>query len=282
MIRAAGPDDRAAVEAMLLRRIDGAMFPLANLRAHGLGDRDFASDHNQATRFWRMGDSSLVALTRGGMLMPLLDADADLAPLRAGLAGLTVSGAVGPAASVRPVLRALGLTGLPTRIDEDEPGMALNLVDLQRPDLPGALLAPLSADLRPIVVNWRAAYHIEVLGTPEPEAAPRAEKEFNGYLAANSHRVLLRDGAPVAMTGFNAALPEVVQIGGVYTPPALRGRGYARQAVALHLAEARAAGVSRAVLFAANPAAVRAYQAIGFQPTLGFALVLFSNPATLA
>lgn len=282
MIRDAGPADRAAIEAMLLQQIDGAMFPLVNLRAHGLGDQDFASDHDYATRFWWVGDSSLVALTRGGMLMPLLDSRADLAPLSAALAGLTVRGAIGPATSVRPVLQALGLAGLPTRIDEDEPGMALNLVDLQRPDLHGAVLAPLTANLRPTADSWRAAYHLEVLGTPELEAAPRAAKEIDRYLAADSHRVLLRDGVPVAMTGFNATLPGIVQVGGVYTPPALRGRGHARLAVALHLAEARANGVTRAVLFAASPAAARAYTAIGFQPNGSFALVLFAAPVTVA
>jgi predicted GNAT family acetyltransferase len=73
-----------------------------------------------------------------------------------------------------------------------------------------------------------------------------------------------------------------VQVGGIYTPPALRGRGLARAAVALHLAEARNTGVSRAVLFAASPAAARAYTAIGFQPNGSFALVLFAAPVTIA
>ena len=67
----------------------------------------------------------------------------------------------------------------------------------------------------------------------------------------------------------------------VYTPPALRGRGHAKAAVALHLAEARDAGVGRAVLFAASEAAARAYLGIGFQPSLEFALVLLTDPATV-
>ena len=37
MIRELGPDDRAAIEALLTARIDQAMFPLVNLREHGLG-----------------------------------------------------------------------------------------------------------------------------------------------------------------------------------------------------------------------------------------------------
>jgi predicted GNAT family acetyltransferase len=60
-------------------------------------------------------------------------------------------------------------------------------------------------------------------------------------------------------------LPDVVQVGGVYTPPALRGKGHARLALALHLAEARGKGVGRAILYAFSEPAARAYRAIGFQ-----------------
>jgi GNAT superfamily N-acetyltransferase len=282
MIRQAVPGEEAALEAVLMRQIDGAMFPTANLRKHGLGRGDFASDHDHASRFWWLGDNGLIALTRGGMLMPILDDALGLTALPAVLAGLTITGAVGPSASVRPVLAALGLVGLPTQLDRDEPGFGLDLDRLQVVPPPGALLAPLTESLRPMLVEWRAQYHGEVLGTPAPEATLRAAKDVAGYLATGSHRVLLLDGTPVAMTGFNAILPEIVQVGGVYTPPALRGRGHARLAVAMHLAEARANGVIRAVLFAANDAAASAYRSIGFQPSLAFALVLFSSPMMVA
>jgi GNAT superfamily N-acetyltransferase len=258
------------------------MFPLSNIRAHGLGEAGFASNHDHATRVWIAGGSSLVALTRGGMLMPLLDDTPDLSPFSAALAGMTVTGAVGPAASVRPMLTALGLTAVPARLDEDQAGFALELSSLRLPDLQGAALVPLTVALRPLLVAWRAASTIETQGMPADEATARAAAEVDGYIARDSHRILTRDGQPVAMTGFNARLPEIVQVGGVYTPPALRGRGHARQAVALHLCEARAAGVTRAVLFAANDAAARAYRAIGFQPSFAFALVLFAAPATIA
>ncbi|WP_139792875.1 GNAT family N-acetyltransferase [Pseudophaeobacter leonis] len=91
-------------------------------------------------------------------------------------------------------------------------------------------------------------------------------------------RILEVGGAPVAMTNFNAALPSIVQVGGVYTPPDLRGLGYARRAVALHLAEAQQAGITEATLFAANPAAARAYEAIGFSRIGSYRIVNF-DPA---
>ena len=80
------------------------------------------------------------------------------------------------------------------------------------------------------------------------------------------------------MTGFNAELPTIVQIGGVYTPPPLRGQGFARHAVALHLDEARRRGVGRATLFSASESAARAYSAIGFEPIGHYTLCHFDGP----
>ena len=281
MIREAGPDDRDRLEALLLANLDGAMFPMSNLRAHGLGAGGFASDHRHAARFWFVDDASMVAVTQEGMLMALLDPSSDLADLPATLAGLTLTGAVGPAQSVRPALRALGLQDQPARLDEDEPGFALALADLRLPDLPGATLAPASSAPRDLLIDWRAASMVETQGMPPDEAPALAAQHVRAWLDADSHRVLLHNGQPVALTGFNARLPEIVQVGGVYTPPDLRNRGYARTAVALHLAEARATGATRAVLFAATPAAVSAYLAIGFRPAADVALVLFHTPVTL-
>ncbi len=82
---------------------------------------------------------------------------------------------------------------------------------------------------------------------------------------------------PLAMTGFNARLPDIVQVGGVYTPPDLRGRGHARRAVALHLAAARDAGIRRATLFSGSDMASRAYRSIGFRQIGDWTLLIFRN-----
>ena len=67
-------------------------------------------------------------------------------------------------------------------------------------------------------------------------------------------------------------------IGGVYTPPDLRGRGYARTAVAMHLNEAQGWGIKRAVLSAANVAALKAYAAIGFTQVGEFMIIFYNTP----
>jgi len=284
-MREAGPADAEAVAAFLLRHVEGAMFALTNLRNHGLGVGDFATNHPHAMRVWFVA-GGVVGLTRQGMLMPMLPDGDDLGGLSDRVAGLALTGAVGPAVQVRALLAALELETRPTLRDDDEAGFTLDLQALRIPAMAGAHLIAPGVDLRDLMIAWRVAYHHEVLGTRDAQAQVQAQVQagvdIDGYLARDSHRVLLVAGQPVAMTGFNAVLPEIVQIGGVFTPPALRNRGYARLAVALHLDEARHRGVRRAVLFAANVAAGRAYQAIGFQPADPVGLVLFDGEQRVA
>jgi len=90
--------------------------------------------------------------------------------------------------------------------------------------------------------------------------------------------LLLAGAAPVSYSVFNAMLADIVQIGGVWTPPELRGRGYARSVVAGSLLAARKQGIARAVLFAdpANAAARRAYLSLGFRIVGDYGLVLLA------
>ena len=74
-----------------------------------------------------------------------------------------------------------------------------------------------------------------------------------------------------------------MQIGGVWTPPSLRSRGYGRAAVAASLLDARAEGVRVAILFTGkgNVPACRAYEALGFQVIGDYRLVLLKEPVEL-
>ena len=76
-----------------------------------------------------------------------------------------------------------------------------------------------------------------------------------------------------------ARLPDAVQIGNVWTPTALRGRGYARAVVAGALRCARDEGATEAVLFTAtdNNAARKAYLATGFTRIGDYAIVLLKT-----
>ncbi|MDJ1006545.1 MAG: GNAT family N-acetyltransferase [Paracoccaceae bacterium] len=275
-MRPAAEADRTWIEDRCRRRLTGAMFPLANLRNHGWG-----GSHPRAVDFWLdEGRDLLLARTKEGMVMPVSVRPEPGAAATA-LGGCEAMGVIGPTEEVRPFLDASGLTGCPAKLDADEPQFELVLSEMVVPEGPGAL-APLAEIDRAIAVDWRTAYLIETLGEPASKARATAEADIDRYVAADSHRALVVDGVPVAMTGINAALPEIVQIGGVWTPPELRGRGHARRAVALHLDEVRAGGVRSATLFASGLAAVRAYRSLGFSRIGSFSLVIFTASAVIA
>jgi predicted GNAT family acetyltransferase len=100
------------------------------------------------------------------------------------------------------------------------------------------------------------------------------------YLEEGHTWVLEHRGEPVACSSFNTAIKEAVQVGGVWTPPELRSRGYGRAVVAASLLDARAEGVTTAILFTPedNIPAQRAYEALGFCHIGSYRIVLFRSP----
>ncbi len=283
MIRKATPQDLPALLAFLQPRVATSLFLSGNLHDHGLN----ATGHRTATQFWIAaagGDIQAVfGSSEAGYLMceaPDFDPDwsADLRRAMTGRKAIGLSGEVGQAVAFRT---ALGLGDHPVSFEDVEPHFLLNLDDLVMPDGATILRAPTDTDL-PKIVAWRLAYDREVFGEENTaDNRYKSEQRVSGLVQNGRLRLLTHENTPVAMTGFNAALPEIVQIGSVYTPPEFRGQGHARRAVALHLAEARNQGVKSAVLFAAGPAAVRAYQSIGFTQIGEYAQVAFANPLIL-
>jgi len=263
--------DRPAIESFLQAHAAHLMFPWSNLLRHGMDN-----EHPRAMSFWMAGDgqiTDLLGLTTEGMIMPLCPNKAgDMGAL---LKGQAIMGLLGNAACVARIRAALGL-GV-AELDTVEPHYDLPLDRMIMPDVESLTLHPLDHAARDLLHAWRAAYAVESLAVPGEDARKRAVTDIERYIADDTHRVLYAGNEPVAMTGFNAMAPGVVQIGGVYTPPALRSRGYARKAVALHLAEARHWGVTRAILFAANEPAEKAYRAIGFEQIGGFSVVIYDK-----
>ncbi|WP_341368175.1 GNAT family N-acetyltransferase [Yoonia sp. BS5-3] len=270
--------DRPAIEAFLTAHIATAMFPLSNLRRHGM-----AGGHPRALNFWLKWQagaiSDVLTISEEGVLFPNCPT-APWAEARVILAGTSVKGLLGDGAQVAALRQTLSLTS-PAGLDTVEPLYRLPLADLQHPDLDSFSLRPLAAAPEGLAVAWRCAYLEEVLPMPGEDTRMTATNDIASYIKADSHRMLFRGDDPVAMTGFNAVLPEAVQIGGVYTPPDLRGCGLARRAVAMHLLQARESGVAQAILFAASTAAARAYEAIGFSRIGDFTIAMYENPQVI-
>ena len=131
------------------------------------------------------------------------------------------------------------------------------------------------------------AYEIESLGAEaDEELRSAAARRVTDLIEAGHLWVALSRGTPVSMAAFNAVLsPDsasgaggMVQLGGVYTPPVQRGRGFAQTAVAGALLAARERGIQRAVLFTSNPSAVRTYERVGFRRVGEYAVAVLVRP----
>ena len=270
--------DEAALETFLAAHADESMFLRANLRNAGLvyGGEPGQAIYAAASTDGRIGGVA-AHCWNGMVVLQAPDGAAELAHACVAWSGRRVTGFAGPAGQVREARRALALEGAEAAVEGDEGLYALNLRDFAAERFlngPVACRPPEPAE-RDLLHAWRVAYDIELLGAADtPETRERAASFLDAQIAAGNAWVAVAQGAPVSLSAFNAALPDIVQLGGIYTPPALRGRGFARIAVAASLAAARDRGVSRAVLFTNNPSAVRTYEAVGFRRTGDYSLVL--------
>jgi len=282
MLRPAAPGDEPAIEAFLAGHAETSMFLRGNLRDYGLDDRS----HPHATAYWLAQEDGRIAAVFGLSNAGFAMSQAPGAPpalwraFTEAVAGRMLAGITGEAAQVAQAKQAFGLHSGTFALDRPEPLYRLDLADLVIPENPGEIRPPVETD-RALLESWFADYEQETLGTA-PDRATAVARERAGRAISNGHtRLLLINGAPVSMTAFNARLPDMVQIGGVFTPPELRGQGLARRAVALHLAEARGEGVETAILFASGAAACRAYEAIGFARIGTFSLAILKAPVTI-
>ena len=137
------------------------------------------------------------------------------------------------------------------------------------------------ADLATLV-SWRREYDIHTMGFPAHGIDDDANrKTLARMIQIRLLWVLEEAGRVVSMTGFNAALQDMVQVGGVFTPTEWRGRGHGRAVVAGSLLDARADGVAEAILFteAENYPAQRAYEALGFERIGDYGMVMLDPAA---
>lgn len=278
--------DEMLLESFLLQHTDTSMFLRSNWREAGLIDQ---GARFQGTYIAAIANADIVAVAAhywNGMVV--VQAPVYLKEVVQAVVAQTnraISGIAGPAAQVQAAKKVLGLANRPTHLDESEILFSLDLRDLQIPSslasgkLKCRLPHPEEFDL---LSEWCAAYNVEALRQAEtPDLRSSCYRELEVRQATAMHWVLVAaENTPLAYSAFNARLPDIVQIGGVWTPPALRGNGYAKSVVAGSLIEARSQGVERAILFTnpKNLAAQAAYRGIGFCATgEKFGLVLFAS-----
>jgi predicted GNAT family acetyltransferase len=273
-----GTSDQLELERFLLAHANSSVFLRSNVRNGGMIDQ---GQPLQATYVAMRDGETITAVAAhcwNGVLLVQGRIDDVPAVTLAAVeeSGRAVAGFSGPYAQVAIAREALGMRERPARLDSKEDLFALALDQLcVPPQLAGGAwqCRRKAAEDIPEMTRWGVAYAVESLGTAESGELERETKRQ--METSQSKWVLVVNGQRVAMSGFNAQLPDTVQVGGVYTPPSLRGRGYARAVVAGSLLEARSDGVTHSILFTENKSARAAYLSLGYKVVGDYGLVLF-------
>jgi uncharacterized protein len=134
------------------------------------------------------------------------------------------------------------------------------------PDPPGAARTATQAD-EPLLLEWMADFAEEVLEEGDPGRVEAAKIVKQRLTAADGGFLVWEDaGEPTSMAGWGGPTPNGIRIGPVYTPPELRGRGYAT-ALTAELSQRLLDGGQRfCFLFTdlANPTSNAIYERIGY------------------
>jgi predicted GNAT family acetyltransferase len=128
-----------------------------------------------------------------------------------------------------------------------------------------------------VLINLRTAFMQETAGQDRESFRKEACDLVRAQQQKNNLWVLEAAGIIAATTAIGAEVSGMVQVGGVYTLPGYRSRGYGRVVVAGSLLEVRKRGAKKAILFTGTdmPAAQKVYRALGFRAIGEYGLVIF-------
>jgi hypothetical protein len=142
-----------------------------------------------------------------------------------------------------------------------------------------------TADDRELALRWWIAFGDEVLHEGGP-GRDRAEATLDHRLTSPRSGILLweDEGVPVSLAGWGGPTPNGIRVGPVYTPPELRGRGYATAVTAelsQRLLDGRLFEGGRRFCFLytdlANPTSNAIYERIGYRRVAESAEILFER-----
>jgi predicted GNAT family acetyltransferase len=141
------------------------------------------------------------------------------------------------------------------------------LAELRPPQPPAAGRPRMAGPAdRALLAEWLATFAVEVGDVmPDPARVVDRRLENGGLLLWEV------DGVPVSLAGITRPVAGVARVAPVYTPAALRGRGYAAAVTAEISRRALEEGLA-VVLFTdvANPTSNALYQRLGYRPVGGW------------
>ena len=133
-----------------------------------------------------------------------------------------------------------------------------------------------SMDDLSLLMDWHAAFEQEVsmIAVPTP-----LKERVTRRIRDQQLTLWIDDGTTLSFAGANALPAASARIGPVYTPPGLRGRGYAQAVTAAASLQVQSDEPRTVFLFtdANNPASNKAYQRIGYRHIADHSHLLFES-----
>ena len=178
----------------------------------------------------------------------------------------TLPGVVGPKARTAQFANAWRVaTGATPKLEIAQRIFAADHIDDARPTA-GAMRDYEPAD-RELAIRWMDEFVAEAM--PENAAHPESSAEFVDGRDEDPEAglVVWEVERPVSMAGFGGRTPNGIRVGPVYTPPDLRGRGYASALTAALTQRLLDSGRRFCFLYTdlANPTSNSIYQRIGYR-----------------
>jgi uncharacterized protein len=164
-----------------------------------------------------------------------------------------------------------GHTGIPARTNMRQGVYALERVE--PPPTPPGSARVASVHDRELALRWWIAFAEEALHEEAPDSELAGAMVDHRLSSPSAGTLLWEDGGePVSLAGWSGPTPNGIRVSPVYTPPELRGRGYATALTAelsQRLLDGRLFEGGRRFCFLytdlANPTAKAIYERIGYR-----------------
>ncbi|MEM7169916.1 MAG: GNAT family N-acetyltransferase [Pseudomonadota bacterium] len=276
-VRVLTASDQERLQAFLEQDLDRGLILYSNITRAGLSDGGRTFEGTYAAYLVAGEIVAVAGHFWNGML--LVQGDKKLPELTSLCLSETrrpMTGVLGPRPNVESLSRLFADQGF--RLRQSMP-QELMVLDMEALATPQALTRPDVICRRPrsseidLLSNWRVDQERETLDrADDPKLRRNSRTRIERSHGEKSLWVLEQNGRIVANCEIVARAGDRVQIGNVRTPPAYRNQGFARAVIAGALGQLRNLGIKRAILFVHDPAAKRAYQALGFSKVGDFAL----------
>ena len=288
MIRLLTNKDYNLFEEFLKNHASTSMFMRSNVKRVGL---EFQQGQDFSAHYWgafdKEGLKGVIALNWNGNLFIQAPEDDVLLNLfeiakQEGPQDFALKGILGPVHQSQQILSWFNPLPSDILISRTETVYSLALENMTLPSqlLKGSRSCRLATEKDlDILVPWRLFFEVETMNVDRHQTGilERIHHSLSHQITRQESFILEDQGICVAKADYNATLPDIYQIGGVWTPPEFRGRGYARGAVAGALLAAHDQGVKFGILFTRNPTAMRAYESLGFKKVDDYHITLFKE-----